>query len=484
MSRALPRPTPIARLARGSYRAAEAPDLRNTAPDGSGDYHADPRTRGEIVRIARSADRNAVLFSGPITRYIGYILGNGTWPRPRLPMGADQELVKRFVAAAQTTRFDASERLTLPGLLKTWIRSYLRDGDVAGVHDGAARVQICEGNRVVSPSAGRTTDRVIDGISCDRLGKRLRFWISDYDRIGRLSPTNAKPYDAGLVTFTGLIDRASQQRGICVFGAGLDDLDRLDALNAAEIRTAQAASRHLGYMERSAGGGQDQKTAHIITDAAAILDLPAGRKITAGNLNRPNLDVPAFTRLQLRIIYLVLETPLELLLGELNDLNYSAARSLRNLSEDAFGMARRIHLHPLLNRLWSEWCQAEGVADPPLVEWEWPRLQIHDRNKEIEADRAELANATTSRHRLAGAEWKAILAELSEEDCERDRLLIERIVAIQKRCNELNGNIQGLNLHWSHILAAGGAVSAPGAFLQGAAPDAVAAALPTTKPAK
>lgn len=465
----MPSPSPTARLARGSYRVAEDLDARSTAPDGSGDYHADPRTRAAITRLARSADRNASLFAGPITRYIGYLLGDGSWPRPRLADGANVDLVEDWKRDALTPRFDASGRFSLPSLLKLWIRGYLRDGDTLAVHDGQARTQLIEGDRIMDPSAGRTTDRLVGGISQDRLGTRIRFWIADYDRNGRLSPTYAKPYDAQHVTYTGLIDRSSQQRGICVLGAGLDDLDRLDALNDAEIKTAEAASRHLAYMEREKGAGTE-KAAHIFTDAAALLDIPAGRKIVAGSLGRPNLDVPAFTRLQLRIIFLCLETPLELLLGELNDLNYSAARSLRNLSEDAFGMARRIHLHPLLDRLWREWCQARGI-EPPAVEWEWPRLQIHDRNKEIEADSADLANETTSRMRLVGSDWKRIMAELSAEDRERDRLLIERITEAQKRCNELNADIKGLNLHWSHLLAAGGARSAPGAYLQGAKPD-------------
>lgn len=465
----LPRSSPVARQARGSYRVAEAEDMQNTPALGSGDYHADPRTREKILRLAGSADRNAVLFSGPITRYIGYLLGDGTWPRPRLPAGKE-EVVKRWQADAQTTRFDASERFTLPQLLKLWMRSILRDGDVVGVHDGHARVQVCESERLVAPSTGRTTDIVTGGISRDRLGKRLRFWIADYDRNGRISPTYAKPYDADQVTYTALIDRVSQQRGICVFGSGLDDLERLDRLNDAEIRTACAGSRNLAFLEVEKGSAGPAQSGAIVTDAAAVIELAAGRKVVPGNLSRPNLNVPAFTRLNLRLIFLALETPLELLIGELNDLNYSAARSLRNLSEDAFGMARRIHLHQLLNRLWSEWCADNGYGEL-AVEWEWPRLQIHDRNKEIEADAAELANETTSRKRLVGGDWKTILAELSDEDRERDRLLIERIVAVQTRCNELNGKVKGLALHWSHLLASSGARTAPGAFLQGATPE-------------
>lgn len=456
-----------ARLARGSYRSAEDLEGRPTAPDGGGDYHADTRSRADMRRLSRSADRNASLYRGPLSAFLGFLLGDGSWPRPYVAGPDGETLSKSWSQDAQTTRFDAAGESTLDEMLTLWGRSVLRDGDVGGVHDGRGAVAICEADRLLDPPATRGVTGLTGGIQRDRLGRHQAYWIADYDSLGRLNASHARSYPASRVTFTAHRDRKSQVRGTPVMGAGLDDIDRLDSLNDAEIKTAEAAALPLAFLEQTTAGGATGSAPGLVkTEAAALVTLPRGLKATTLPQSRPNLDVIQFTRSQLRVISMLLGVPLELLMLDLGELNYAASRSLRNLAEDALGKWRRLLFHPLLNRLWAEWCADRGV-EAPAVEWQWPRLQVHDRIKESLADEQELANGTTSLARLTGHNRLTILTELAEEDRARDTLMIERIAEAQRQIIALNADIPGLNLHWSAVIAAPGAKSAPGAYMQG-----------------
>lgn len=460
-----------ARLARGSYRAAEDLEGRPTAVDGSGDFHADRKSRNDARRLARSAERNASLYDGPMSQVLNFLLGDGTWPRPLaggLKQPEQEALAKAWATDAATPRFDFRQRDPLSVKLRLFARSYLRDGDVAAVHDGHARALTVEADRLVDPPAVRGI-KTTGGIAKAGDGSHASYWIAEYDSIGRLNPAHAKPYPADRVTFVAHRTRDSQVRGVPVQIAGLDDLDRLDSLNESEIRGSEAASLPLALLEPGPNADYSGGNGPIITESAAFLKLPKGWKPTPTNFQRPNLNVCEFTRLHLRILVMVLGCPLELLMLDLGTLNYAASRSLRNIAEDALGKWRREVLHPLLDRLWSEWCADRGIDVPP-VEWQWPRLQIHDRNKEAEADRAEIDNKTSSRLRIVGPDRFKILQELHEEDVESDRLLIARIVAAQVLCVAANKADPSTKLHWSLVISAAGATSAPGAYIQGAKP--------------
>ncbi len=466
-----------ARLARGSYRATDDTEARSTAPDGSGDVHADTRSRNAARKLSRSMERNAAIYCGQHTALMGFLLGDATWPRP-LPMGLGQAEAETIAVDwandAQSTTFDAKERDSLPELLRLWGLAVLRDGDVAAVHDGP-RIQTVEADRLVEPPIGRAKNAA-GGIEKDRIGKHIAYWIADYDSLGRLNPSHAKRYAAGICTFVANRKRTSQGRGMPVQVAALDDIDRLDSLNEAEIRTAEAASLPLAFLKP--GPDAISKPGAIVTEAAALVTLPQDHDVVPTDFGRPNLNVPEFTRLMMRVISMELGAPLELLLLDLGNLNYAASRSLRNLAEDALGSWRRRIFLPLLTRLWIDWCKARGI-EAPAVEWQWPRLAIHDRGKEADADKQELENGSISLRRIVGPDRLKILQEQAEEDDERDRLLLARIAKVQAQCDAVNAATPTAALHWSAIIAAPGAKSAPGAYLGEAKPDAAPAAQPT-----
>lgn len=455
---------PRARLAWGSYRAADDLDGRATAFNGSGDYHADPYTRERLQRLSRSIDRNASLGNGPLTMALSYLLGDGTWPRPR--WGAEvpdaEARTRAWMADAQTTRFDADGLLTLSELLETFGRCVLRDGDAAAVHDGRGACQLVEGDRIKSPTDTRANgSKVVQGVEFK--GRIVfRYWIGNPDTLGRISAARVSPYAADSVTFCAHRNgRASQVRGVPLLSPSLDDLDHLDSLGESEIRSAETASMVAIGMKRTPDTkGAPISPGVIRSGSGMIFALPEGYEPVNLSAGRPNLNVPEFQRLNMRIAFMVLGLPLELLLLDLNQLNYAASRSLRNLAEDRLGALRRWLWGRLLARIVNEWQIARGLQPAP-VSWDWPRLQLHDRIKEAEADKAELDNGTTSLLRLSGHDRLTILDEQAAEAEYRDALLIRRIAKAQAACDEVNKATPGAALHWSSVVIVPG--SNPGA---------------------
>ena len=68
-----------------------------------------------------------------------------------------------------------------------------------------------------------------------------------------------------------------------------------------------------------------------------------------------------------------------------------------------------------------------------------------------------------------GGDYRQVWAQANKEQIEMAVAEIERIAEIQRKINDANNAIPGLNLNWAQIATIGGAASAPGAYLQAAA---------------
>lgn len=97
-----------------------------------------------------------------------------------------------------------------------------------------------------------------------------------------------------------------------------------------------------------------------------------------------------------------------------------------------------------------------------------------DEQASAKAFETSNANGIDSRHDFLGRhgkDYEKIAKEIDQEATDDAVRAANRIAAAQKLCNELNKANPGLNLHWSHIVTLPGAKTAPGAYLQAAAPQ-------------
>jgi capsid protein len=82
-----------------------------------------------------------------------------------------------------------------------------------------------------------------------------------------------------------------------------------------------------------------------------------------------------------------------------------------------------------------------------------------------------------------GKDPAQISAQIEAEAREDAAKAVERIAVAQQLCDAMNKKNPNLKLHWSHIVSLPGATSAPGAYLQAAAPPQAQPAASTNSPA-
>jgi capsid protein len=82
-----------------------------------------------------------------------------------------------------------------------------------------------------------------------------------------------------------------------------------------------------------------------------------------------------------------------------------------------------------------------------------------------------------------GRDPEAIAKQIDAEARDDAARAAERIAVAQRLCEELNAKDPSLKLHWSHIVTLPGAKTAPGAYLQAAAPQAETSATGDQPPA-
>jgi hypothetical protein len=476
-------------LAAGSYRAVNDPRSRTRIwADGTGDYHLDAHTQRELRTKSRDLERNSHLYDGFLSNWAVYLIGSGPKPLPRSTNAAwAAQASALFAADAAAGLLDSRRLLAWPLWLAHLARSVVRDGDAGVWHEGDGSAAILEGDRLGT-------------VTCDDRGRIVSIGVLAPDQGWFSAPQQSVA--AQTLQLVAWRTRPSQTRGHPALAAGLDDWERIDSLNEAEILTAEAASLPWMVVKRQPGapaggpvagpgaaagpGGRALPTGWQRSDAANLFVMPQGYDGQAWAPDRPNLNVPAFVIQQLRHLCLPL-LPYEIAFLDVGSLNYAAIRGLGRLARRRLTDFRGLYLLPVINRVWSDWARAQilakrlpAVADFAAVDWQWDELEIRDREKDATAVERELANGTTTLQGELGPDWQRTVEQTAREERAAHAAAVANILALHQACVAANAANPGLDLRWSQIAAIGGATTAPGAFLQGTAAPAAPTADPVT----
>lgn len=344
------------------YRAAtvERSSGRSLPVGGSADLHS--RFDLDLLRrIGQGFDRDNAIAQGLTNRAAENILGAGF--KLEASTG-DKKLNKRLEAWWTEWSEDPEIRgiFSFADLEDLTLKHLMTDGDVAYVKTTAGKLQAIEAERIVGLRRTKG-ERTENGVELDAVGRPLAFWVANYTPYGVVSRNTARRIPAEAVFFVAHRRRLSQTRGIPVQVPSFPMVHRINDVCDSEAiawqllsRFALSCSRDMGpqraYIESELDAGIAPRTNQPPNLDVRLQDVGEGVIFHAPNDGRSKLsaiprDLPGANfsdsvRMFLRLIGLPFGLPLELILLDWSQTNYSSARASLEQSHRNFARWQKI----------------------------------------------------------------------------------------------------------------------------------------------
>lgn len=392
------------------YRSADMVERDGfIASPGSGDHHLQ-YDRSKMVTQSRQFYRDNGLYRGLIGRAVTNIVGAGFGLQAQTgnrAWNARAEALWAEWAIDPEVRglwsWPEVQRLTCSDLLLT--------GDVLAIKVGAGdqrgRLQIIESERV-------TAHDMALGIRVNAVGRPTGFHVAVYSD-GFVDAAKGKWYRAADVCFVALLDRPSATRGVPACQSSFAMLHRINDACDSEVLAMQLLAR-LAFAIKTEGGqpwaqetsrddpeqASSEEEGDVSTrlhefDYALVAHLAPGEEVSPIAREIPGKNFPENIRTFLRLLGLPIGMPLEIVLLDWSQTNYSSARaSLEQAFAEFSGhqrlLCRRFH-SPVYRWKVDGWI-AEGKLSPRpdahAHDWITPAWPWIDQLKECQAWGARL----------------------------------------------------------------------------------------------
>lgn len=401
----------------------------NRGADGPADNAQDDRTLWEIRETCRDHDRNSGLLHGLIERGVDNIAG----PEYQFRPASGDEAFDRDAAELLKENSVATEYrglFNLQNIITLGMRSLYPDGDLLLNHLAGNRIQVLEAHELVTPVNGKgwRDRRVIGGVELDDQGRHAAYYLRDprqpynYGYSGWVqSHEQAQRLPAASAQHLANRHRFSQTRGVPLLAPLLDMFDMLDGYLDAEmlaakinadvvygIRRPQATSPLPGVsLQDDLNSTTDSETTFdklLRSEPGMILDLLAGEDFVSIGNSRPGDTFQPYVMTILRMLGASIGMPLELVLLDFSQTNYSSARAALL---QAYRCFKRLQLYlrdwliqPIYNRWMSRWIAAGELPPidgaykllylPPRWAWIDPLKEVLAMEKQIAAGAGSL----------------------------------------------------------------------------------------------
>lgn len=333
----------------GYHSATQIRRSPNAIPTGgSADYHL-LFDLDIMRRESQRLDRDNPIFSGIMNRAADNILGNGFTLQARTEDRATNVEIERLWA-------EFSEDPEVRGLFGFWeleriaLRSIWIDGDCGAIKSNRdkGKLQFIEAERITHTISrlkkGQSRPGIIDGIEVDDVGRPIRFHVAEFSDFGQVQRQNTKPIDASDFVFIGNQTRASQTRGAPVMVSNFPMFERLDDVLDSEATAWQMQSRlalisnfdtapDLFNQLSERSDERERDVPPDVTDRTVELESAIwfqgreGEKIEAMRREIPGSNFSESIKTYVRLLGLPVGMPLELILLDWSNTNYSSARA-------------------------------------------------------------------------------------------------------------------------------------------------------------
>lgn len=440
---------------KAEYAAALPSRFRRTRTNlgGSADAHYAQWTHFYTIReYARDWDRNDPLVGQLVDRAVGNILQGGLRLVPQTGDPALDRILKDLWReySEDSTGCDSTGRLAFPEVEALALRHMFLDGDVFALPLDDGTIQMVEGDLV--DSAYDIGGKVIHGVELDARRRPAAYWFLKEPAGQRFSHASRYPSidgfdkrpafdEDGEPVVLHLFDpkRFSQSRGITAFHAIADYLGQIEDVNFATLLKQQVAACIALFINRVGDvklGNRDTETITSNTETTeamtpgAILRGRIGEQITAFSPSIPSNEYFEHMRFLLRITGAQLGLPLELVLLDFSQGNFSSQRmaieeARKGAERVQESLPRRFHRHVYRWKV-REWVAAGKIAPQQAGN---PRLMAHkwngrgwayiDPQRDAQADKLRMENMLVSPRDLAterGYDFDEIVTETVEDN--------------------------------------------------------------------
>lgn len=341
--------------------------------------------------------------------------------------------------------------------------------------------------RLNSPMRGLGDPKITMGIKRNATGKpEAYFFDAPIDStFGTLRIGESEEISAAFIIHGFDANEPGQARGIPWLSQCLQTIADLRELDKQTLDAVRAAADHAVLLETQDPDGTPpsiEAGSTIDYERRQITALPAGVIAKFAPANQPGAQYIEFRSSLMAGLGRPVGMPLMMVMLDSSEHNFSSARFDGRIYQRT-GKTRQAWLErKMLNRC-VERIAREGELSgaitakrPPKVtlKWTWPVAPEVDPYKEASAEDVALnRNRTTSRTAAAAAkgnDYEQVQIERNAEALKENAMVLAQIETLQKACDSANTKNPNLKIHWSQVAAIGGAVTAPGAFLQGFAP--------------
>ncbi len=418
-----------------SVRIASSEGRSYTAYPGSAH---DERDRGRLIDQSRYFMRNNAIYKGMIERMVSYIVGNGF----ALQIESSNKNAVDKLEGLWADWFARPEiRNVLSGaqLSRMLIRELLVAGDIPILKTDKGLLQVFEAEQLDGDRS------YLNGIKKDKYGRPVFFHLCPWKSYS-VDKKNGRGYPAKDILFLSNPERPSQIRGIPASQASFPMLHRLNDICDSEAIARQMLSRIAVSIEREQGPEQgyteskadpnkttdstegDAATRVTELDYALLFHANPGDKITGIDRNIPGEDFPAIVRIFLRLLGLPLGCPLELILLDWTQSNYSQSRAVLEQAFENFIMFQRILIdffyQPCFEWKYSGWKNSNGLKSAKIrASWITPTFPWIDQLKEAMAQATKVERGFVTHRQVC----KSLNTDRDEVIEQREKEVVDAI---------------------------------------------------------
>jgi len=315
---------------------------------GSGEFHAQ-YDRGDLINQSRQFYRDNAIYRGIIDRATSAIVGSGF--KLQVQSGST-----RWDDAAEAIWKRAHRRPEVKGLVSgaemeaMVCREVLLAGDTLLVKlgkgapaDAKGKLQHIEAEQLAGPGHGGP------GIKANRYGAPTEFYVASYRR-GQVDVARAKPHAPEDVLYLAQTERPSSLRGVPLAQASFPMLHRVNDVCDSEAIAWQLLARMALSVTSEFAPEEAHTTSKADPDAgddeladrmhemayALIFHARPGEEVKGIDRNIPGANFTESIRMFLRLLGLPLGLPLEMVLLDWTESNYSQSRAVMEQAYQTF----------------------------------------------------------------------------------------------------------------------------------------------------